>query len=84
MGRNQVAESPGILSQCLMASQLHDNCLIHSGFGYKELMLEQSLYTILQVLSLSLFEKMPILEAFSENRISVQSPQHSNQLTLFD
>ena len=50
----------------------------------KELMLEQSLYTILQVLSLSLFEKMPILEAFSENRMSVQSPQHSNQLTLFD
>lgn len=50
----------------------------------KELMLEQSLYTILQVLSLSLFEKMPILEAFSENRMSVQSPQYSNQLTLFD
>lgn len=50
----------------------------------KELMLEQSLYTILQVLSLSLFEKMPILKAFSENCISVQSTQHSNQLTLFD
>lgn len=50
----------------------------------KELMLEQSLYTILQVLSLSLFEKIPILEAFSENRMSVQSPQYSNQLTLFD
>ena len=49
----------------------------------KELMLEQSLYTILQVLSLSLFEKMPIIEAFSDNRISAQSPQHSNQLTLF-
>ena len=49
----------------------------------KELMLEQSLYTILQVLSLSLFEKMPIIEAFSDNRMSAQSPQHSNQLTLF-
>jgi len=33
----------------------------------KELRLEQSLYTILQVLSLSLFEKMPILEAFLKN-----------------
>jgi transposase len=32
----------------------------------KELRLKQSLYTILQVLSLSLFEKMPILEAFSK------------------
>lgn len=50
----------------------------------KELMLEQSLYTILQVLSLSLFEKMPILEAFSRKFMPVQSSQHSNQLTLFD
>ena len=49
----------------------------------KELMLEQSIYTILQVLSLSLFEKIPIIEAFSDNRMSAQSPQHSNQLTLF-
>ena len=50
----------------------------------KELMLEQSLYTILQVLSLSLFEKMPVLETFSKKFMSVQRPQHSNQLTLFD
>ena len=50
----------------------------------KELMLEQSLYTILQVLSLSLFEKMTILEAFSKKRLSVQNTQRSNQLTLFD
>jgi hypothetical protein len=50
----------------------------------KELMLEQSLYTILQVLSLSLFEKMPILEAFSQNHISAQILQHSKQLTLFN
>jgi transposase len=50
----------------------------------KELMLEQSLYTILQVLSLSLFEKMPILEAFSKKRMLVQNTQRSNQLNLFD
>jgi transposase len=50
----------------------------------KELMLEQSLYTILQVLSLSLFEKMPILEAFSEKRVPVKSNPGSKQLTLFD
>ncbi len=32
----------------------------------KELQLELSLYTILQILSLSLFERMPILQAFAE------------------
>lgn len=50
----------------------------------KELMLEQSLYTILQVLSLSLFEKMPILEAFSKKYVPVQNNQRCNQLNLFD
>ncbi len=50
----------------------------------KELMLDQSLYTILQVLSLSLFEKMPILEAFLKKRLPVQNTQRFKQLTLFD
>ncbi len=50
----------------------------------KELMLDQSLYTILQVLSLSLFEKIPILEAFSQKHVYVQNNQRCNQLTLFD
>jgi len=50
----------------------------------KELHLELSLYTILQGLSVTLFEKTPILEAFS-----IIQPQGSkgvpcNQLTLFD
>jgi len=46
----------------------------------KELMLEQSLYTILQVLSLSLFEKMPILEAFSKYYAPVKNNQSCKQL----
>ncbi len=50
----------------------------------KELRLEQSLYTILQVLSLSLFEKMPILQAFSKKYAPVQNNQRCKQLTLFD
>jgi transposase len=50
----------------------------------KELMLEQSLYTILQVLSLSLFEKMPILEAFSKHYVPVKNNTVCKQLTLFD
>ena len=50
----------------------------------KELRLEQSLYTILQTFSLSLFEKMPILEAFSKKQMNVKFNQHCKQLLLFD
>jgi transposase len=50
----------------------------------KELRLEQSLYTILQVLSLSLFEKMPILEAFSKKYMPLQNNQGWKQPSLFD
>jgi len=50
----------------------------------KELMLEQSLYTILQVLSLSLFEKMPILEAFAKYYVPAKNNSGCKQLTLFD
>jgi hypothetical protein len=50
----------------------------------KQLHLELSLYTILQILSVTLFEKTPILEA-----LLIIQPQESegalcNQLTLFD
>ncbi len=50
----------------------------------KQLKLDLSLYTILQILSVALFEKTPILEA-----LSVMQPQESEgvpckQLTLFD
>jgi hypothetical protein len=50
----------------------------------KGLHIERSLYTMLQILSLSLFEKMPILQAFSsepEHRTHTDNP---NQLILFD
>jgi hypothetical protein len=50
----------------------------------KRLGLEQSLYTILQILSLALFEKTPILQALSqENYKEVEQPD-SAQLALFD
>lgn len=50
----------------------------------KTLNLDHSLYTILQVLSVSLFEKTPILKAFSP-AIRIASDSHSsNQLILFD
>ncbi len=50
----------------------------------KQLALNQSLYTLLQILSLSLFEKMPILHAFSQTNYNIQSNQNYNQLSLFN
>lgn len=50
----------------------------------KRLALDQSLYTILQILSLALFEKRPVLQVFSG--IPDISPEMDapNQLSLFD
>ncbi len=48
----------------------------------KELKLEAPLYTILQVLSLSLFEKMPILQAFAETDSQSETNDSFNQLSL--
>jgi hypothetical protein len=50
----------------------------------KELKLPKSLYEILQILSVALFEKTPIFEALSnKNYPNVNTPS-SNQLSLFD
>ena len=43
-----------------------------------------SLYTILQILSISLFEKKPILQALSPNICKKPGPDPDNQLELFD
>ena len=48
----------------------------------KELRLESSLYTILQILSLSLFERMPILQAFAEADSQTETPDSAIQLSL--
>ena len=50
----------------------------------RELRLEQSLYTILQVLSVSLFEKTPILQALSGHDYKSLDTQSRKQLLLFD
>ena len=50
----------------------------------KQLAPKQSLYTLLQILSLSLFEKMPILQAFSQTDYNTQNNQNYNQLSLFN
>ena len=50
----------------------------------KELGIEKSLYTILQVLSVSLFERTPILEALSGHNSQSQDLSCCKQLSLFD
>jgi hypothetical protein len=50
----------------------------------KELRLDRSLYEILQVLSITLFEKTPILQALSASYDHLEEPDDRNQLSLFD
>ncbi len=50
----------------------------------KRLGLEASLYKILQILSVTLFEKMPILQALGDTNYYLPPEMPSNQLTLFD
>jgi len=50
----------------------------------KRLGLEASLYQILQILSLTLFEKTPILQAFRASDSDNALLDASNQLILFD
>ena len=49
----------------------------------KKLNLNVSLYTLLQVLSLTLFEKMPLQQAFPDGEYRSENPSLSNQLNLF-
>jgi hypothetical protein len=50
----------------------------------KRLNIEQSLYTILQILSVSVFEKMPLLQAFQSTDYSNESGDFCNQLSLWN
>ena len=50
----------------------------------KELGVERSLSEILQILSLTLFEKTPIFQALSESKSQDPEPPFHNQLNLFD
>jgi len=50
----------------------------------KRLQLETSLYTILQILSVTIFERIPILQVFSTNEYKTKEGMLYNQLNLFD
>jgi Domain of unknown function (DUF4372)/Transposase DDE domain len=49
----------------------------------KRLKIEASLYTILQVLSVTIFERMPLLQALTELDDRIDTDQNNNQLILF-
>ena len=50
----------------------------------KRFMLKQSLYEILQILSISIFEKMPINQLFQQTQLQYFKEQKDNQLNIFD
>jgi transposase len=50
----------------------------------KRLKIDLSLYTIMQILSLTSFEKIPILQALETGPYSIINPDNPNQLNLFD
>ncbi len=59
--------------------RLRAGCIIK-----KQLNLEQSLYTILQIVSVTLFEKIPLLQALTDVDVMEENTDTNNQLNLFD
>ena len=50
----------------------------------KRFKIEASLYTILQILSLTLFEKIPLYQLLKNMELQMNMPENDNQLNLFD
>jgi len=50
----------------------------------KHLKLKRNLYTTLQILSVTVFQKIPILQALSEFECESETCEHHNQLMLFN
>jgi len=50
----------------------------------KRMSIDAPLYNILQVLSVTLFEKQPLLQVLSERNVEIDKEQHCNQLNLFN
>lgn len=49
----------------------------------KRLDLQMSLYSLLQILSVTLFEKVPLHQILPEHKTAHTSPSHGNQMNLF-
>lgn len=50
----------------------------------KKLQLEYSIYTILQILSVTIFEKRPIVQVLTESEIPLQTEKADHEMYLFD
>lgn len=50
----------------------------------KRLNVPAELYTILQILSLTLFEKIPLIQLLTKTEHTLDNPHNRNQLNLFD
>jgi len=50
----------------------------------KQLNLDESLYTILQIVSVTLFEKIPLLQVLTDVDVMEENTDTHNQLNLFD
>ena len=50
----------------------------------KKFMLRQSLYEILQIISISIFERMPINQLFQQTQLQYFKEQNPNQLKIWD
>ena len=50
----------------------------------KKLKLKASLYTLLQILSVTLFEKISLQQALTANHYKTEETEYGNQLDLFD
>jgi hypothetical protein len=50
----------------------------------KKFMLQQSLYEIIQIISISIFERVPIQQLFQRTQEQYFKEQNSNQLNMFD
>ncbi len=50
----------------------------------KKFILQQSLYEILQILSISIFSKMPSNQLFQQTQLQYFKEQKSNQLNMFN
>jgi len=46
----------------------------------KRMRIDQPLYTILQIISVSIFEKTPILQLFADTELQIEDPHSHNQL----
>lgn len=49
----------------------------------KRLQIDRSLYTILQILSVSLFEKIDLYQLLTKSKYTLPTEEPSNQLDLF-